>query len=44
MSLCEIGGSYFVLDGNHCVSVYRYHVVGGADMNATPPDNEGGPG
>jgi hypothetical protein len=27
VSLYKIGGSYFVLDGNHRVSVYRYHGV-----------------
>jgi hypothetical protein len=27
VSLYKIGGVYFVLDGNHRASVYRYHGV-----------------
>jgi hypothetical protein len=35
VSLYEIGGSYFVLDGNHRVSVYRYHGVEWIDAEVT---------
>ncbi len=35
VSLYEIGGSYFVLDGNHRVSVYRYHGVEWIDAYVT---------
>ncbi len=35
VSLYEAGGSYFVLDGNHRVSVYRYHGVGWVDAHVT---------
>lgn len=34
-SLYEIGSSYFVLDGNHRVSVYRYHGVEFVDAEVT---------
>ena len=44
VSLYEIGGTYFVLDGNHRVSVYRYHGVDLLDavvteFRAGPPKN-----
>ena len=35
VSLYEAGGSYFVLDGNHRVSVYRYHGVEWVDAHVT---------
>jgi len=35
VSLYKIGESYFVLDGNHRVSVYRYHGVEWVDADVT---------
>ena len=35
MSLYKIGSSYFVLDGNHRVSVYRYQGVEFIDAEVT---------
>jgi len=35
VSLYKIDGSYFVLDGNHRVSVYRYHGVQWVDAYVT---------
>jgi hypothetical protein len=35
VSLYKIGGVYFVLDGNHRVSVYRYHGVEWIDADVT---------
>jgi hypothetical protein len=35
VSLCEVDGSYFVLDGNHRVSVARYHGVDWLDAEVT---------
>ncbi len=35
VSLYKIGGTYFVLDGNHRVSVYRYHGVEWIDAEVT---------
>jgi hypothetical protein len=35
VSLYKIGASYFVLDGNHRVSVYRYHGVEWIDAEVT---------
>ena len=35
VSLFGVGGSYFVLDGNHRVSVYRYHGVEWIDAEVT---------
>jgi hypothetical protein len=35
VSLYGAGGSYFVLDGNHRVSVYRYHGVEWVDAHVT---------
>lgn len=35
VSLYKIGGVYFVLDGNHRVSVYRYHGVEWVDAEVT---------
>ena len=35
VSLYKIGGHYFVLDGNHRVSVARYHGVGWIDADVT---------
>jgi len=35
VSLYKIGESYFVLDGNHRVSVYRYHGVEWIDAEVT---------
>ena len=35
MSLYKIGGAYFVLDGNHRVSVARYHGVEWIDAEVT---------
>jgi hypothetical protein len=35
VSLYKIGGAYFILDGNHRVSVYRYHGVKWIDAEVT---------
>lgn len=35
VSVYKIGGSYFVLDGNHRVSVTRYHGIEGIDAQVT---------
>jgi hypothetical protein len=35
VSLYEVGGSYFVLDGHHRVSVARYHAVEWIDAHVT---------
>src|SRR5918997_2657769 len=35
VSLYEVGGSYFVLDGHHRVSVARFHAVGWIDAHVT---------
>ena len=35
VSLYKVGGYYFVLDGNHRVSVYRYHGVEWVDAYVT---------
>ena len=35
VSLYDVGGAYFVLDGNHRVSVARYHGVKWIDADVT---------
>jgi hypothetical protein len=35
VSLLELGGAYFVIDGNHRVSVARFHGVEWIDADVT---------
>ena len=46
VSLYKLGDAYFVLDGNHRVSVARYHGLPAVDAEVTEflPSRAGGPG